>query len=105
MIQWLEKLPQASKITERHWEQRSYGGEHAAEFSIFMDLAPLDISEGGTNHLWREDAYFALEEFRNLISIFGPMQGEFEIWSAKAKRSTCTIYIVRWPVLENEIQL
>lgn len=102
MISWLSKLPQASQITEQHWEQRSYGGEHATDFSIFMDLAPLDVSEGGEVRLWREDAYFALEEFRNLINVYGPMQGEFEIWASKTRRSTCTVYIVKWPVEEED---
>lgn len=104
MVQWLGKLPQASKITERHWEQRSYGVEHAADFSIFMDLAPLVFSEGGGNYLLREDAYFTLEEFRNLINVYGPMQGVFEIWFAKTKRATCTVYIVQWPVREDKSQ-
>lgn len=104
MIKWLGKLPQASKVTERHWEKRSYGEEHAAEFSIFMHLAPLDFPEGGPNYLLREDAYFALEEFRNLINVYGPMQGEFEIWSSETKRSTCTIYVVQWPVRKDKSQ-
>ncbi len=104
MILWLGKLPQASKITERHWEQRSYGGELATEFSIFMDLAPLDVPEGVASHLLREDAYFALEEFRNLVSVYGPMQGVFEIWLSETKRATCTVYIVQWPVRQVKSQ-
>ena len=104
MILWLGKLPQASKITARHWEQRSYGGQYATEFSIFMDLAPLDVPEGIANHLLREDAYFALEEFRNLVCVYGPMQGVFEIWLSMTKRATCKVYIVQWPVRQVKSQ-
>ena len=98
MLAWLLSLPQASYIHEEHWESNSYGGIHAIEYSIFMKLAPFRANENlGAGDLDRETAYYAMEEFRNLVTVFGAMQGRFEIWSYGHKRMTGSMHIFEWP--------
>ncbi|KAL8734375.1 MAG: hypothetical protein Q9166_001573 [cf. Caloplaca sp. 2 TL-2023] len=79
MIAWLSKLPQGSRIETRHWEHKSYGEEHAEEFSIFMDLVPSDVDSGSVYPLDREIAYFAFKEYANMIGIYGAMRGILEL--------------------------
>ena len=98
MLAWLLFLPQASYIHEEHWESNSYGGIHAIEYSIFMEMAPIKANENlRANEIDRETAYYAMEEFCNLVAVFGAMQGNFEFWSYGHKRMTGTMHIFEWP--------
>ena len=92
MVVWLGAWTQASTIKEPHWEKRSYGDAHATGFSIFLVLEPVEA--GGVD---RETAFFAMEEFRSLIAVFGAMEGKFEIWSFGLKRSIARMYVFAWP--------
>lgn len=101
MIAWLYDLPPASEITESHWEQNSYGDEHATEFSIFLRISPVQppdphhhiVSAG----LDREFAYFAMEDFCSMIAEFGALDGLFELWYFGSRRAVCTMHTFQWP--------
>lgn len=101
MIAWLLTLPPASELMEPHWEHNAYGDEHATDFSIFLNIKPVqplhphhDFDSGGLD---RELAYFAMEDFCNLIAVYGAFEGIFELWHFKSKRATCTMHIFPWP--------
>ena len=99
MLEWLQKLPPATVISGRHWEQHSYGESHATEYSIFMSIDPQDTqAERHVGSLDREIAYFAMAEFRNLVELYGALEGVFEIWAYGRKLSTTTIHIFEWPL-------
>lgn len=71
---------------------------HAVDYSIFMDLTPSAIPEHQVSSgLDRETAYFAMEEFRRLVALYGAMQGKFEIWSFGHRRSLSTMHVIEWP--------
>ena len=63
-----------------------------------MELTPADVHEDPhSDILDRELAYFAMEEYRNMLSVYGAMQGEWELYAVNLKRATIAIYIVEWP--------
>ncbi|KAL8647676.1 MAG: hypothetical protein Q9226_006337, partial [Calogaya cf. arnoldii] len=68
MIEYLRHLPQSSVIDKRHWEHKSYGdSQHAEELSVFLDLDPPDVhTDLESGYLDREQAFFAMMEFREL---------------------------------------
>lgn len=91
MITWVRGLTPTSIVSQQHWERMSFGHEHAEDYSVFMDLAPVG---GGLD---RETTFFALSEYRSLLGVFGAMQGEFEIWSYGRKRISCRMHVFEWP--------
>ncbi|KAI4272782.1 MAG: hypothetical protein L6R38_006521 [Xanthoria sp. 2 TBL-2021] len=82
MIEWLKQLPQGSLIDKRHWEHKSYGDSHVAEeFTVFLDLNPPDVhTDHHSGYLDREQAYFAFQEFRELIALYGAMKDAMYGW-------------------------
>ncbi|KAI4176689.1 MAG: hypothetical protein LQ346_007841 [Caloplaca aetnensis] len=100
MIAWLQKLPQGSLIDQRHWEHGSYGeGTYAEGFSIFLDLRPADVrvQDLDVGYLDRELAYFAMEEFRDVVKVFGALEGEFEVHAFGYRRARVAMHILAWP--------
>lgn len=91
MVTWVRSLPPTSMVNQRHWEHMSLGHDHAEEYSVFMDLAPVDSG------LDRETTYFALWELCSLVGLFGAMQGEWEIWSYGIKSMTGRMNVFEWP--------
>ncbi|KAL8823797.1 MAG: hypothetical protein Q9191_005539 [Dirinaria sp. TL-2023a] len=99
MLRWLKQLAPAAIISDRHWEHQSLGDLYAADYSIFMNLVPLNTHQDRhADSLDRETAYFAMKEFCYLVSHFGAMEGEFEIWAYDFKLSISRVYIFKWPV-------
>ena len=45
----------------------------------------------------REMAFFAVEEFRGLVAVFGAMEGEFEIWAYEYPRARVVMHTWQWP--------
>ncbi|KAL8866654.1 MAG: hypothetical protein Q9198_008807 [Flavoplaca austrocitrina] len=99
MIEWLQRLPPGSLIDKRHWEQQSYGpGPVAEEFSIFLDLNPPDVhTDHDSGYLDREQAYFALLQFKTLVADFGAMTGAFEVHVLGFRRAVCKMHVFTWP--------
>ena len=99
MIAWLKTLPQGSLIDQRHWEHKSYGvAQVAEEFSIFLDLDPPNVrADPSTHYLDRDLAYFAFQEYRHSIAVFGAMKGEFELHAHNFLRAKAAMHIFRWP--------
>ncbi|KAL9010675.1 MAG: hypothetical protein Q9173_004416 [Seirophora scorigena] len=95
MTTWITTLPHGTPIDEPHWEKESYGEVHAREFTIWMQLVPKDTS--GPVKLDRELAYFAMNEYCNLVAVYGAMRGEFEFWGFDTVLAVTVIYIMQWP--------
>ncbi|KAL8960476.1 MAG: hypothetical protein Q9193_002825 [Seirophora villosa] len=95
MTTWITTLPHGSAINEPHWEKESYGEVHAREFTIWMQLVPKDTS--GRVKLDRELAYFAMNEYCNLVAVYGAMRGEFEFWGFETVLAVTVIHVIQWP--------
>ncbi|KAI4107156.1 MAG: hypothetical protein LQ345_007157 [Seirophora villosa] len=95
MTTWITSLPHSSPIEEPHWEKESYGEVHAREFTIWMQLVPKDTT--GLVKLDRELAYFAMNEYCNLVAVYGAMRGEFEFWGFETVLAVTVIHVIQWP--------
>ena len=101
MMAWLQRLPATAVISDAHWESQSYGESHATEYSVFMSLVPTNTdSERRRDSLDREIAYFAIDDFRKMVSVIGAMEGEFELWAYNIKRSTSAFHTFKWPATD-----
>ena len=99
MLGYILKAPMGSFLTDAHWEHQSYGDSHHAEdFSIWMQLVPSTVADRQARVLDRELAYFALQEFQDLVAVFGAMEGEFEIWAYEFQRARVTMHTWQWPI-------
>ncbi|KAG7004374.1 hypothetical protein G7Y79_00026g059580 [Physcia stellaris] len=99
MLGYILKVPMGSFLTDAHWEHQSYGDSHHAEdFSIWMQLVPSTVADRQARVLDRELAYFALQEFQDLVAVFGAMEGEFEIWAYEFRRARVTMHTWQWPI-------
>ncbi|KAI4193564.1 MAG: hypothetical protein LQ348_002836 [Seirophora lacunosa] len=98
MTTWITTLPHGSAIDEPHWEKESYGEVHAREFTIWMQLVPKDTS--GRVKLDRELAYFAMNEYCNLVAVYGAMRGEFEYRGFETVLAVTVIHVIQWPKIK-----
>ncbi|KAL8820389.1 MAG: hypothetical protein Q9223_001379 [Gallowayella weberi] len=99
MIAWLLHLPQRSHISKGHQEKKSFGeSPFAEEFSIFIDLIPRYApGDSGEHSLDRELAYFAFEQLKEEIALFGALHGAMELYSFGFQRGTIIISVFHWP--------
>ncbi|KAI4243981.1 MAG: hypothetical protein L6R40_003192 [Gallowayella cf. fulva] len=100
MIEWLRGLRPGDLIDRPHWEHKSYGqGPHAEELSIWMGLVPPpDVrTDLHTHYLDRELAYFALQELKIMLEIFGALQGQLELHAFGLKRAEIVMHVFNWP--------
>ncbi|KAL8941823.1 MAG: hypothetical protein Q9216_002023 [Gyalolechia sp. 2 TL-2023] len=99
MTNWIARQPRGSILGEPHWEKDAYGETHAVELTIWMKLVPDDMSHSPLK-LEREMAFFAMEEYCDLVGVYGAMQGEFEYWAWGHRMAVTNIYIWQWPQSE-----
>lgn len=48
-------------------------------------------------YLDRELAYFALQEFREVVGLYGAMEGRFELHALGFRRAECAMHLFGWP--------